>query len=52
MEKKEDFYPILKRAFQMNRFVLLDCHIPEDEKNFPMVQPGSSLNNMIGVDQL
>ncbi|MGE4412417.1 MAG: biosynthetic-type acetolactate synthase large subunit [Candidatus Caldatribacteriota bacterium] len=52
VEKKEDFYPILKRAFQMNRFVLLDCHIPEDEKNFPMVQPGSSLNNMIGVDQL
>ncbi|MBP8718973.1 MAG: biosynthetic-type acetolactate synthase large subunit [Candidatus Atribacteria bacterium] len=52
VEKKEDFYPILKRAFQMNRFVLLDCHIPEDEKNFPMVKPGSSLNNMIGVDQL
>jgi acetolactate synthase-1/2/3 large subunit len=52
VEKKEDFYPLLKRAFQMNRFVLLDCHIPEDEKNFPMVQPGSSINNMMGVDQL
>lgn len=51
LTQKEEFYPTLEKAFQMNRFVLLDCQIPEEENTFPMVQPGSSINEMIGVNQ-
>ncbi|MFW6149178.1 MAG: biosynthetic-type acetolactate synthase large subunit [Atribacterota bacterium] len=51
VDKKEEFYPILEKAVQMNQFVLIDCHIPQEENTFPMVQPGSSINQMMGVDQ-
>lgn len=50
--KKEEFKQVLEKAFHLNRFVLIDCQIPQEENNFPMVQPGSSINQMMGVDQL
>jgi acetolactate synthase I/II/III large subunit len=51
VDKKEEFYPTLEKSFQMNRFVLIDCQIPQEENTFPMVQPGSSINQMMGVNQ-
>jgi len=51
VNKKEEFYPILEKAFKLNRFVLIDCVIPPEENTFPMVKPGSSINKMIGVEE-
>jgi|LDZU01.1.fsa_nt_gi acetolactate synthase-1/2/3 large subunit len=51
VDKKEEFYPILEKASQMKQFVLIDCQIPQEENTFPMVQPGSSINKMMGVEE-
>ena len=51
VNRKEEFFSTLEVAFQMDRFVLIDCQIPPEENNFPMVQPGSSINQMMGVDK-
>jgi acetolactate synthase I/II/III large subunit len=51
VNKKEEFYPVLEKASQMKQFVLIDCQIPQEENTFPMVQPGSSINNMMGVEE-
>jgi len=50
VSKKEELYPALEEAFSLNRFTLIDCIIPEGENVFPMVAPGLSISEMIGVD--
>ncbi len=51
VDKKDEFYPILEKAAQIKQFVLIDCQIPQEENTFPMVQPGSSINKMMGVEE-
>ena len=48
--KKQELYPVLEKALSLNKFVLIDCLVPEEENVFPMVSPGSSISKMIGVD--
>jgi len=48
--KKQELYPVLEKALSLNKFVLIDCLVPEEENVFPMVSPGSSISEMIGVD--
>lgn len=48
--KKEDLYPVLKKALSLNTFVLIDCFIPQEENVLPMVVPGAAITKMIGVD--
>jgi len=50
VSKKQELYPALKRALSLNKFVLIDCIVPEEENVFPMVPPGLSISEMIGVD--
>jgi len=50
INKKQELYPVLEKALSLNKFVLIDCLVPEEENVFPMVSPGSSISKMIGVD--
>ncbi len=50
VDKREEFMPILQEAHCKNEFVLIDCHIPQEENIFPLVKPDASINQMIGVD--
>ena len=50
INKKQELYPVLEKALSLNKFVLIDCLVPEEENVFPMVSPGSSISEMIGVD--
>jgi len=52
VNKKQEFYSALEKAISLNRFVLIDCLIPKEENVFPMVNPGSPISKMIGVDKL
>jgi acetolactate synthase-1/2/3 large subunit len=50
VNKKQELYPALEKALSLNKFVLIDCIIPGEENVFPMVSPGSPIDQMIGVD--
>ncbi len=50
VNKKQELRPALKRTLSLNKFVLIDCIVPEEENVFPMVSPGSSISEMIGVE--
>jgi len=50
VNKKQELSPALEKALSLNKFVLIDCIIPGEENVFPMVSPGSPLDQMIGVD--
>jgi len=50
VNKKQELYPALEKALSLNKFVLIDCIIPGEENVFPMVSPGSSIDQMMGVD--
>ena len=39
---------VLKAAVELGEAVVVDCEIPTDDKVFPMVAPGASINDMIG----
>ena len=52
VKKKQEFYPALEKALSLDKFVLIDCLIPKEENVFPMVNPGSPISKMIGVDKL
>ncbi|NLK13650.1 MAG: biosynthetic-type acetolactate synthase large subunit [Spirochaetales bacterium] len=47
--KDQDPLPILKEAFALNEAVVIDCEIPTDDKAYPMVAPGASIEEMLGV---
>lgn len=50
VSKKQELYPALTKALSLNEFVLIDCLVPGEENVFPMVSPGSSISEMLGVD--
>ncbi|NLZ76461.1 MAG: biosynthetic-type acetolactate synthase large subunit [Spirochaetales bacterium] len=45
----QDPLPILEEAFALKEAVVIDCEIPTDEKAYPMVAPGASIEEMLGV---
>ncbi|HOE89444.1 MAG TPA: biosynthetic-type acetolactate synthase large subunit [Sphaerochaeta sp.] len=49
--KEQDPLPILKEAFALNEAVVIDCEIPTDDKAYPMVAPGASIEEMLGVKE-
>ena len=44
----DDPKAILKAAIELGEAVVVDCEIPTDDKVFPMVAPGASINDMMG----
>ena len=48
----EEVEPALRKALSLNRPVLLDCIIEEDDKVFPMVSPGAPINEAFDEDDL
>jgi len=50
VNKKQELSPALEKALSLNKFVLIDCIIPGEENVFPMVSPGSAIDQMMGVD--
>lgn len=49
--REQDPLPILKEAFALNEAVVIDCEIPTDDKAYPMVAPGASIEEMLGVKE-
>ncbi|MFA5698299.1 MAG: biosynthetic-type acetolactate synthase large subunit [Sphaerochaeta sp.] len=47
----QDPLPLLQEAFDLNEAVVIDCEIPTDEKAYPMVAPGASIEEMLGVKE-
>ncbi len=52
MSKDDDPVAVLREAVGRNRAVVVDCEIPLDDKVYPMVAPGASINDMIGFIDL
>ncbi len=48
LKADDDPAAVLKAAVELNEAVVIDCEIPIDDKVFPMVAPGASLNDMMG----
>ena len=49
---KEEFAPAMEKALAMNKPVLLDCRIPEDDKVFPMVPAGAPISEAFDAQDL
>jgi acetolactate synthase-1/2/3 large subunit len=47
VEKKEDVLPTIERAMEMDGPAVIDFHIEQEEKVYPMVGPGASIGDMI-----
>jgi len=47
--KDGDPEAVLEKAFALRKAVVIDCEIPTDDKVFPMVAPGASISDMMGV---
>lgn len=47
VKNKEEVVPVIDRAMQTEGPVLIDFHIEQEEKVYPMVAPGGSLAEMI-----
>lgn len=47
--KDDDPLAVLKAAFDLNEAVVVDCEIPVDDMVYPMVAPGASIEEMLGV---
>ena len=52
VEKPEDFVPTLRKAIEMKRPVLIDCIIDQDDKVFPMVAAGHSIEEVFDQEDL
>ena len=50
--EKEEFETILKEAINLHIPVVIDCHIHCDEKVFPMVSPGSPIEDVFDAEDL
>lgn len=50
--KKEEFAPALERAIALGRPVVIDCVIDCDDKVFPMVPAGASIDTVFDQDDL
>lgn len=44
--KKEELKPVLEEAMGLNVPVVVECHIQSDDKVFPMVSPGSPIQDV------
>ncbi len=49
---KEEVEPAIRKALSMNRPVVLDCIIPEDDKVLPMVPAGAPISEAFDGDDL
>ncbi|MCD7737440.1 MAG: biosynthetic-type acetolactate synthase large subunit, partial [Lachnospiraceae bacterium] len=49
---KEEVEPAIRKALSMNRPVVLDCIIPEDDKVLPMVPAGAPISESFDWDDL
>ncbi len=45
--KPEEIKPILTKAFEMNKPVVVDCRISSDANVLPMIPPGKTINEII-----
>lgn len=45
--KPEEVMPVLKKAFDMNTTVVVDCHISPDENVLPMIPPGKTIDDIV-----
>ncbi len=52
ISKTDDPKPILQAAMDLGQAVLIDCEIPVDDKVYPMVAPGASIDEMLGVEEV
>ncbi|MGI6432792.1 MAG: biosynthetic-type acetolactate synthase large subunit [Sphaerochaetaceae bacterium] len=43
----DDPEAVLSAAFALNKAVVIDCEVPKDDKVYPMVAPGASIEEMI-----
>ena len=50
--KKEEVAPALKKALELNTTVVIDCQIDSDDKVFPMVAAGASIETVFDADDL
>ena len=48
-ENSDNFYWTLKLLLESNDFMLINCKISSNENCYPMVAPGKSNDQMIGV---
>ena len=51
ISKDDDPKVILQAAFDLKEAVVIDCEIPVDDKVYPMVAPGASIDEMLGVEE-
>jgi acetolactate synthase-1/2/3 large subunit len=51
ISKDDDPLAILQAAFDLQEAVVIDCEIPLDDKVYPMVAPGASIEEMLGVEE-
>lgn len=47
LDKEEHINSIMKKAFEIDGPVVIDCIIDMDENVFPMIPPGGSIDNMM-----
>lgn len=45
--KPEEVVPTIRKAIELNRPVVINCEIHNDEKVFPMVAPGSGIDDIV-----
>ena len=50
--KMEEVEPAILKALSLNKPVVIDCIIEEDDKVFPMVSPGAPINEAFDEDDL
>ena len=50
--KKEEVAPALEKAMSLGRPVVIDCVIDQDDKVFPMVPAGDSIENVFDQEDL
>lgn len=50
--RKEEVAPAVEKALSLNRPVVLDCIIHEDDKVFPMVSPGGPISEAFDAEDL
>ena len=49
---KEEVVPAIKHALEAKGPIVLDCHIDQDDKVFPMVAPGAAISKVFDADDL
>ena len=50
--KKEEVAPAIEKAISLNKPVVINCMIPEDDKVFPMVPAGAPISEAFDAEDL